>query len=66
MTSGRRALRRLTYGFAAAILTVAVTTSGVHADPASDAVAQLDELSLFIYTGSAYEWDRGCVTWSVT
>ena len=45
MTSGRCALRRLTYGFVAAILTVAVTTVGVHADPASDAVSQLDELS---------------------
>ncbi|MCK0177496.1 glycoside hydrolase [Mycolicibacterium sp. F2034L] len=45
MTGVRPSLRRMAGGAAAAVLVSALSVSGVHADPAADALARLNELS---------------------
>ncbi|QZT62853.1 coiled-coil domain-containing protein [Mycolicibacterium austroafricanum] len=45
MTAVRQLLRRAAYGSAAAVLAVAMSMSGVQADPAADALSKLNDLS---------------------
>jgi hypothetical protein len=45
MTWVRRSLRRATYGSAGAVLVLSMSTGGVMADPAADALSTLNELS---------------------
>jgi hypothetical protein len=45
MTRVRHSLRRTAYGSAAALLVLSMSTGGVMADPAADALARLNELS---------------------
>ncbi|BBY27024.1 coiled-coil domain-containing protein [Mycolicibacterium sediminis] len=45
MSRVRRSLRRAAYGSAAVALAFTISIGGVHADPAADAMAKLDELS---------------------